>query len=261
VFVGVALQPWSWYFAQVVTTLLIFLAIYEYETKRRYGIIGLIYGLILNTRVSASVSLIFFVYAVIANKTNRIKNLIALLFPILCACVVMGFYNNLRFKDWFEQGYSWQLVPDHAVMRRSEGVFSIKHIPGNLYYMLIAPPVPVFKDDVSHLFRWPFITYSSWGMGLVFTSPYLLKMFWLKYKGTNNAVLWITVASVMVVVVLYYGIGWRQYGYRYALDFLPLLHYLLLKNWEKGSEMSWRLRLVILLSVITNVWFISVGDV
>jgi hypothetical protein len=94
-------------------------------------------------------------------------------------------------------------------------------------------------------------------MSLFLTCPYLLRLFWLRYKGWEAWSAMLTVLGIGFPILLYYGIGWRQFGYRYALDFLPWLHFLLLRNWGGNKEMSAGGKGLILLSTCGNMFLIA----
>ena len=143
--------------------------------------------------------------------------------PISVAVILLFSYNFIRFGNIFEQGYSMQTVPDHAVKAREYGIISSVHIPGNLFYFLLAMPLPVFKDNLSHVLKFPYIEMNHWGMSIFVTSPIFLYLFNLSYKDKLSRLLIITTIIIAVPIFLYYGIGYRQFGYRYSLDFLPLL--------------------------------------
>jgi hypothetical protein len=63
--------------------------------------------------------------------------------------------------------------------------------------------------------------------------------------------------TVSLPILFYYGIGWYQFGYRYSLDFLPLLFLLLIKAYRnKHSELSISFRVAILLSAFVNLYLL-----
>ncbi len=256
-FLGVALCSWSWSFAHVVATFLVFLAIWEYTTKRRYWVIGGVMGLAAMTRLTAGLGVVFFALMLLGPPKRNWRELGKLLVPVVLAASLLGGYNYARFGDWQEQGYRRQVLPEHADKARSYGVFSPVHIPGNLYFMLLATPEPVPGDGVSRVLKWPFIHANQWGMSLFLTCPYLLRLFWLRYKGWEAWSAMLTVLGIGFPILLYYGIGWRQFGYRYALDFLPWLHFLLLRNWGGNKEMSAGVKGLVLLSTCGNMFLIA----
>lgn len=258
-FLGVAIWPWSWYFSQVVTVFLLFLAIYEYLGKKRHWLIGLIFGLVLATRFSASLAIVFFILELllISKKSllKKLRTLFVLLLPYGLALLLLFYYNFVRFGRVLEQGYSAQIIPDFATKGRDYGLLDLVHLPGNLYYFLLATPLPVFRDNLSRVLKFPFIRANPWGMSIFITSPYLIYLFFLKYKDRLSKLVLATVFIISLPTFLYYGIGWRQFGYRYSLDFLPILFFLLIRNFRsKYSSLSNNFRLLIVISAITNLY-------
>ena len=264
VFIGVSLIPWSWYFSQVVCTFLIFAAIYEYLTSKRYFVLGIIFSLIYLTRITAFLGIILIFFEIAGStgsKRKKLKNTLLLLAPVALSAFVFFLYNFSRFGKPLEQGYSFQIISGATERAREYGLISLKHIPGNLYYFLIAPPKQAFADGVSKVLRFPFITMNEWGMGIFFTSIYLIKLFSVSYKNKLNRNLLLTSAAVAVPIFMYYGVGFRQYGYRYSLDFLPYL-FLILMNHYRQNGLSKHIKTAMLFSVVMNIFiFYSVGFV
>jgi hypothetical protein len=59
----------------------------------------------------------------------------------------------------------------------------------------------------------------------------------LTYRDGASRLIPLTILVTALPILFYYGMGYRQFGYRYSLDFLPLLFYLLLCNYriERGG--------------------------
>lgn len=55
-------------------------------------------------------------------------------------------------------------------------------------------------------------------------------------------------------MLTYFGIGIKQIGYRYALDFLPFLYVLILMTANK--KLPTAVKLLMLLGMVTNAWLI-----
>lgn len=261
VFLGVTMIPWSWYFAQVVCTFLIFLAFWEYLNKKRFSLIGVILGAVLLTRVTASLTIIFFVLSVVltSKKSNprKLSNLFKLLLPFGIAVLLLGFYNLLRFGNIFEQGYSYQILSGHAKKALGYGMFNLLHVPGNLYALILSPPLLVFKDNLSHVLKFPFIKGNPWGMSIFITSPYFFYLFFLKYKDPLSKIFIFTSIIILIPILFYYGVGFRQYGFRYSLDFLPLLFLLFIRNLHiKYIKLSLKFKLLILITSVTNLYLL-----
>jgi hypothetical protein len=221
IYTPVGALPASWYFAQIVSCTLLILSIYEFLTKRRYLLIGIFIAAATATRFTMITASIFFIYYLLKRPFNY-SNLLKFLIPLVISINLLGTYNYLRFKNPLESGYKLQLIPDEPKARRDIGLFSIQHIPGNLYYMLFKGPDPVFRDK-SHLLKPPFITFDSYGLSIFFLSPILFLIFIADYKQELNKLSLASSLFMLLPIITYYGIGQKQVGYRYALDFLPFL--------------------------------------
>ena len=255
-FLGVFFVPWSWYFAHTVTVFLLFLIILEYLSQKRYWLIGLLFGLAFLTRVTAVIGVLFFVFEIFFSKIDwqiKRKNISNLIFPICLSVILFFFYNYIRFGNFLDSGYFNQILIDSLVQARSYGLFSIIHIPGNLYYFLLSGPLPVFKDGVSHVLGFPYLRTNMFGMSIFTTSPYFLYLFFISFKKKN--VKWLLWTSLFIALAIfsYYGIGYNQFGYRYSLDFLPFLFFaLMLGHYEKFTKISLLLKIIIVAGALFN---------
>ena len=253
----VALRPWSWYFAQAVATLFALFALNEFFFRRRYWLIGIYVALAVATRVNLLFSLVFFVGWILleANQSPRkILMLGELLLPVVVALAALLLYNYLRFGSVFEFGYQYQLLNHEPAVNRQYGLWSFIHFPTNLFYFLFKGPEPVFLPE-STVSAYPYLQPNIWGMSIIFTSPILL---WgLRAPIREKAVhLSLAASFVMLVSILgYYGVGVRQYGYRYALDFYPFLYVMLAYVSRNGITAP--MRAVMVVSFIFNVYLIS----
>lgn len=221
VYTPVAAIPISWYFAQTIATFLILLAIWELFSKKRWAVIGFSLALATLTRLNLVLTTIFFLPDLFKNPKS-IKNLLLFLAPIAISLVSTGIYNYQRFGNILESGYSYQIIPEESFARRSHGLISINHIPANLYYMLIKTPDPIIADK-SHVLKFPYLKFDHYGMSIFFMSPILLLIFLAKSRDRYVKRSLLTTFALISPIIIYYGIGFSQVGYRYSLDFYPFL--------------------------------------
>ena len=85
----------------------------------------------------------------------------------------------------------------------------------NLDYLFVHLPTP----DLA----FPWFKPDGLGMSILITSPGLL--YAVRAPRRESRTWWLLGAAVAVLVptLLYYGGGWLQYGYRYALDSIPFI--------------------------------------
>jgi hypothetical protein len=124
-------------------------------------------------------------------------------------------YNDARFGSPFESGYGLASLPPFLQAQREVGLFSLRHVPMNLEYLLVKvprpwPTAPFFKPD-------------GLGMSVFITSPGLLIALGAPWRDRRTWWLAGAATAVLIPTLLYYGGGWIQYGYRYFLDSIPFV--------------------------------------
>ncbi|OGD97978.1 hypothetical protein A3A49_02065, partial [Candidatus Curtissbacteria bacterium RIFCSPLOWO2_01_FULL_38_11b] len=223
VYTPVAAISTSWLFAQVTVTSLLLLAIYFFVSvnNKNFFLISILISLAILTRANLITTSVFFLIFIF-QMPRFWKNLIAFTIPIATAILLIGIYNHLRFGNFLESGYNYQLISEEPAQRRSIGLFSVKHIPANLYYMLIKSPDPIIADQ-PHVLQFPYLKFDNYGMSIFFLSPILFLILKTNFKDKLVKISALTVAISLVPLLTYYGIGFNQVGYRYALDFFPFL--------------------------------------
>lgn len=260
-FVGVAVVSASWYFAQVITTFLLFWSLYEYFRPKptRWWLIGIICGLVLLTRVTAAPIIIFFVLEGYKQNKQRSKHLVQLISPFVAGLVVIGLYNFLRFKSPFTGGYKGQLLYPTSLASEKQGLFSLVHWPSNLYSLLLGTPATVLKNYSTWTLKFPFIKNNVYGMSIFLTSPYFVYLFFRKPKDYTRQLVYLLVAGAIsaILVLSYFGMGITQFGYRYSLDFLPELFVIFMIIYKKNNRsLSTGIKFLFLASSIFNLYLL-----
>lgn len=262
-YLSVTLAGISTFFAHVVTTTFLLLAILETLGKRRFVLVGLLLGLAAASRMTAAFALPFFVYCLLRppidttgqtthSTPNRFFSSIQLLGGLAMPMVALALYNYARFGDPSETGFGLALLYSQALeSARSHGLFSLAHVPKNVYMMLLAAPRPVGGEDAAIL-AFPYLTPSPWGMGLFFTSPALLYVFRANLRDRLVQASSLAIGFTLIPILTYYGIGYVQFGYRYALDFMPFIMLIVARGFVE--PVSARARALIAASVLINIW-------
>jgi hypothetical protein len=260
-FIGVASVSSSWLFAQVVTTFLLFWSLYEYYGKRRWWLIGVLCGLVFLTRATAAPIFIFFGLELWqhTDHSQRFKKLAVLCTPLLGAVVLQAVYNFLRFHNPLNGGYEYQLLGPGPAASRALGVFSLQHIPSNLYALLFAAPVTVLRNPLSWTLSFPYIQSNPDGLSIIFTSPYLLYLFTKKWSSFDKTVRNILLAAGIscLGVLCFYGLGRDQLGDRYSLDFLPELFLVFMIMYRQGhGHISRGMQYLLFVSVLLDFYLL-----
>lgn len=260
-FMGVSLVPNSWYFAHIVAVCMMFASIYEYTHKKRYGLIGIYIGLSFLTRATTVGIVLFYIIDIISEKTtdrkNKLSNLLRLGLPLALSLTLFFSYNFVRFENIFSQGYNQQILHNEFKSAvEKHGLFGFHYIPTNLYYMLINTPDPVFEDSrLPNFIDYPYIKNNKWGVSIFFVSLWLLQAIFIDYKRKRFLSGLIPIVLTIFVLSIFYGTGARQIGYRYSLDFLPLLFFIFIEAYKNAyPHISKRLKVLICLSVIINIY-------
>lgn len=257
-FIGVAIITSSWYFAHTVSVFLMFLALLEYFKKRRPLVIGLLFGLILLTRLTAFLGIIFFALDILLEKTEikeKITKLIKLcIFPLICLIILFS-YNYVRFGNIFDQGYKNQILQTGFMAdKRDYGLWNLKYLPRGLRYSLINGPLP---DEPSDTKVFNNFKPDGWGMSIFLTSPFLLYLFFVRIKDRKIIFLIGNSVFILAMILPTFFIGHSQFGFRYALDFMPLLFtaFMMAYQQDRGS-LSLGMKLTIIISAVFNFYLL-----
>jgi hypothetical protein len=267
----------SWYYAHVLTTTLLLWAVYETLGKGRAWLVGLALGLAGTTRVTALFALPFVLWLFGTKRTTaKTQNSAGSEeatttsgslpagtppFAITLGLLLLGLagplgllltYNYARFGNVLESGYGHAVLTYPPLAQALErGLFSLQHVPKNLFMLFLQGPLP-YPSQEAPVLQFPFMQPSKWGMGIFFTSPALLYAFRVNFKSQLPRACLLGVISIMIPLITYYGVGWIQFGYRYGLDFIPLL--LLLAALGLPRPLTLASKVLILISVAINIW-------
>ena len=222
-FVGAAALATSNHFAHVLAVMFLFAAINEYEGRCRLLIIGGLIGLALATRPPAGLNIICFVLLVLlgsAPAQKRMADLAKLVLPFAAVLGVLALYNYARFGNPLESGYGYQV--------NGMGLpYANWNVPGNR----AGPPFSL-SNIPSHLWIFLFGLPSSAGVGtsVLLMSPHLVYLCSVSRWDLTNKVIVVNVAIVLIAVLAFRSTGFEQVGYRFSLDFLPFVFWLLMRS-------------------------------
>lgn len=246
--------PFSWYFAHVVASTCLIFSVYFTLVKPQPFLSGLFFSFAFLTRISVSLGIIFFIfYYFIFEKEIFIRRVIRFAIPVFLGISIFFWYNYARFGNIFETGYRYQImgIPE-VVATRDIGMWSIKHVPTNLYLFILKMPV-IIRSEGSKIIQG--IRPSHWGMSFIFTSPVLLLLFFSNLRKKLNIISILSAFSIAVFLFGSYGLGAYQYGYRFALDFQLFLFLIIADNFKK-KEMGVYTMLLIYASFLFNLYMI-----
>jgi hypothetical protein len=230
-----------WHTGHLVASALTLLALLELFGRRRMLLVGLAGGAAFLTRAPVLFALPFYgLWALIGPTTPRAflarfdgldeavgrgrtaaeriralpwRDWILLSLGFAPSLAFSFFYNAVRFGSPFESGYGLASLPGFLEAQREIGLFSLAHLGMNLDYLLwhlpkVWPEFPFFRPD-------------GLGMSIFITSPGLLLAVLAPWRDRRTWLLAAAFVFTLIPSLLYYGGGWLQYGYRYALDSMP----------------------------------------
>jgi hypothetical protein len=170
--------------------------------------------------------------------------------PLVASIAGLVGYNYARFSDPLEFGYSKQNVSVAVQGDLARGQFSLYHVPRNLHVILMG--TPRWYEPKSHPnLRLPIP--DAHGMSIFLTTPALLYLAraWRRREPLARSA-WIAIGLLLVPLLMYYNTGWRQFGYRFSLDFMiPAVTLLAV---AARQRVTWPMRSMILLGVVVNAW-------
>jgi len=207
-----------WHTGQLIATILTLACLIELWGSRRAWLIGLLAGFAFLTRAPLAFAVPFYALLLAGDlvwepRRWPWRTWIALAAGVLPSIAFFFWYNAARFGSPFESGYALATLPAWLEAQRQLGLFSTAHVEMNIDYLFLHTPrriaeLPFFKPD-------------GLGMSIFITSPGLLYAVRAPWRASRTW--WLAGAALLVLIptLLYYGGGWLQYGYRYALDSIP----------------------------------------
>jgi hypothetical protein len=254
----VTMRGGVWHTGQLVASVLTFAALLEAFGRRRPLVLGFLAGAGFLTRATLLAALPFWGWR---SLPDRVKGLLPagrrhaihfavgraawLLLAFMPAFLFALWYNASRFGNPLESGYGLAAVWPFLETRRELGLFSVAHLGMNLDYFLwhlgqLTPGFPWFRPD-------------GLGMSVLLTSPGLLVAVRADWRNRETVALALTALLVLIPSLLYYGGGWHQFGYRYALDAFPFVMALCaMAAARRGIGRWWKT--LILIGVLMNAY-------
>ena len=241
-----------WFLAHVLAALFLNVALLETLGQKRPVVTGAALAAAFWTRLPAVLTLPFFVLMTVDQwapgglrrwREVRLSYLSALAAPIAAAVLLNFGYNWLRFGTIADVAYrlrnNWPTEPWFE-----QGLFSLSYVPRHFYPLLLQLPVVQVA--------FPYITWSVSGLAIWMTTPAFLFALLAPWRAAGTWAAWAGIVPTAVMVMSHGSTGMEQFGYRFAVDFYPLLFYLVVRGMKpplrpihKGA---------IALSVLVNLW-------
>lgn len=240
-----------WFTALVLGATMNLLYLFFATHLRSPFLAGLFLALGVATRVPLAFAFVYFALQLFLHKRPwdragimlRLKQGVLFAIPLLAVGGLLMAYNYARFGSPFEFGHRYLMDGTRASIV-DHGLFSFWFLPRNLAAAFTN--VPQF---ISHP---PYVKITGHGLSLFATTPVLFYLLWPRkehvvessrdhYRISLHAILWITVACTAASGFFYQNTGWMQFGYRFAMDYLPALMVLLAMDGRRQSRLFYAL--------------------
>lgn len=169
---------------------------------------------------------------------------------LFCApCLVMGlgllWMNVIRFDSLTEFGHTY-LAAGGLDRIQKYGLFNIHFLSKNLSALLTL--LPRFQPEA------PYVVVSKHGMSLLLSTPVFFYLFLPEKRESQQdrfwyRLLWGTVAVTALPGLFYQNTGYAQYGFRFALDYMP---YLILILAVGRRPLSRLFKFLVLVGILVN---------
>jgi hypothetical protein len=239
---------WSsgvWFFAHVVATTFLILAVTEALGRGRAVLVGLFAGCAFLSRQLIVYSLVFLL-AVLwrrAEEAGRKRQVLQVFGGLvgfgLCALVYLA-YNAARFQGPFDTGYAYIPLGDYLQARVEKyGLFHLAYLPFNFITMFLEGPHFIFSAPR----QLQPVAVDGIGTSLTIASPFVFVALAARGGGTPVPVraAWASVLLALAHMLLYYNNGFVQLNsHRFCLDFLPVLMVLVALGAKRLPGERWK---------------------
>ncbi len=165
--------------------------------------------------------------------------------PVVAVAVPMMWMNHIRFGSATEFGHSFLYNNRVNADVARWGLFNVHYLWRNLRAAFLLLPTLTSSGGATQL------GFDPHGMSLFLTTPLFALLLWPKSRPRLHRTLWLTVAAVSIPGFFYQNDGWRQFGFRFSLDYTPYLFLLLAIGGRKLDRLFWALAA---LGLAVNLW-------
>ncbi len=230
-----AVQGSVWYTAHITGSVMLLLHLILSLDGRRPILAGLFLGLAFACRPPMLMAFPLFLYEMLrphaaadagnlfgwvssalrnAGFARIVRRVVLFGIPILAIIGLLMLMNWTRFDDPFEFGHGHLKVRQTARIAKW-GLFHYHYLPRNLG--IVFTSLPWISAESPH------IKVSLHGLALWFTTPVFLWLLWPAQRTRHYMWAAFTVALIALPSLLYQNSGWVQFGYRFSLDYTPIL--------------------------------------
>ena len=234
----------TWYVGQLTAAFFLTAALVSvFSVSSNNFITGLMLGAAYLARPHVIFALPVFLYLCV-NKDKSLRKLLNLFFGMSPFLIFNFSYNWIRFNTIFDKGYL--LIP--GVLEEpwfEKGLFSLNYVPRHL--KIIFAKLPIYEN------KFPFILPSWEGMAIWLTTPVFVSVFRAPFRSRLVKMIWASILLISIVVFSHGTTGFAQFGYRFAVDFYPLLMFLLILSLKETGLKRYHW-LLLVVGILVNFW-------
>ena len=239
----------AWYYSQVCGLLFLWLAILATLRKKPMMLIGVLIGLAYLSRYPLLLTFPFFVWLTKdrwwVNRRVVWMQLLMLVGSFGALVSISLLYNYVRYGQFGHYGYTLLEKRTYNIQNEyRHGSYSLAYTPRVLRAMFWT-----FPTKVDHF---PFLIPNRWAMSLWLVFPAIFIAVTAPWKNRLVQASILAIICILPTALFHGGVGATQFGFRYALDYMPFLLIVIamavkerLYLWQKG---------LIGLCVLINMW-------
>lgn len=249
-----------WFVSQVLTVTFCELAVLSVLSEKSPFLTGSMLGLAILARpnIFAVYPFLLGIYYFIQKGKQKIQRLqlfrwtFSSAVPIVISVFLLLYYNFLRFNNWFDFGYVTIHGASWIVSAVKEyGMFHPHFLKTNLSVMLFR--IPQISINSTGIDFNPGIM----GYSIFFMTPPLIFIFRNLRKNWWNVGAWISILVSLSLLLMYHNTGAEQIGYRYMMDFILPLFFLMAQGIGKKTPLVFAILTIaaILINAISIYWW------
>jgi hypothetical protein len=178
-------------------------------------------------------------------RREILRKALQFLVPALALGIPMALMNYARFGSFSDFGHDRLFNNRVNADIERWGLFNYRYLERNLHAAFTRLPVLATRPGQ------PPIGFDFDGLSLFVTTPLFFLLLWPVVRPRLHRLIWLTVAVVSIPGFFYQNTGWRQFGYRFSLDYTPYLFMLIAIGGRRSSNWFWFLGLA---GVLVNIW-------
>jgi len=246
-----------WFTAEVIGVTMTCLYVLAAYRARHPALAGLFFGAATLTRTPLLFSGIYFALELLMpngkwepealreNRQELVGKGLRFLAPAVAMGIPMALMNYVRFGSFTDFGHDKLFNNRVNADIQKWGLFNYHYLERNLHAAFTRLPVLGSQPNQ------PPIGFDFDGMSLFVTTPLFILLLWPLVKPRLHRLLWATVGLVAVPGFFYQNTGWRQFGFRFSLDYTPYLFMLLAIGGRRFNNWFWALGLA---GVAVGIW-------